>query len=173
VIALGNNSAGAARSIFAGRSINTRGILWIAGGAFTDVTDKKIRSKRPAAVDRRLKNPDRIISLDFVNYGILAELVGRLPVIISFEMLTIDELVAILNQDSAGPLSYWIQYFRSLGVELRVSDSVKRAVAEKALELELGARGLHQVLFAPLAQLAARIEDGDAVAELTLDSLKM
>jgi ATP-dependent protease Clp ATPase subunit len=71
------------------------GVLWVAGGAFQDIREPRYRGKRPAAVDRRLRDPDQVLSLDIVNYGLLPELVGRFPVIIEYEPLDKADLVGI------------------------------------------------------------------------------
>jgi ATP-dependent Clp protease ATP-binding subunit ClpX len=156
------------RSPFASETMNTRHILWIAGGAFSDIAEPVVRGKRPASVDRKLKNPDQVLSIDIINYGILTELVGRFPVIIQYGKLDRKNLVGILETQQSSPLTLWSYYFDRLGIELIVPDETKETAAVRALELNMGARGLHQVLFGPLSRLAMNLVP-DAPKKLVLD----
>lgn len=156
------------------RSIDTAGILMVAGGAFVGIDDNKNRSKRPAELQRELSraSPNVIVSADIVNYGFMPELVARLPVIVEYGPLSKDDLERILAIPEISPIQVWIEHFKRLGKVLNVTPDAKTYAAEKATVLKMGARGLHQVLFPVLADLAYEIE-ASAQEEYTVDAKKL
>jgi ATP-dependent Clp protease ATP-binding subunit ClpX len=133
--------------------LDTSRVLFVASGTFQDYR-------------RGQRGP--IASADLVP-GFLPELVGRFPVLIPFEPLSADALAAILRHPTASPLAGWRRYFRdALGVELRIDEAAIRVVAERALALGLGARGLEQFLFPVLSRLVHEQESTAGSAPVTL-----
>jgi ATP-dependent Clp protease ATP-binding subunit ClpX len=101
--------------------------------------------------------------------GFLPELLGRLPVVIEFEPLSTEDLVAILELEAVSPLAVWRTYFeRALNASLRLEEAAKWIAAERAAALDMGARGLHQVLFPVLAELARETPRSRSRRVLTL-----
>jgi len=141
-------------------SIDTSGILIFTGGAFAGIEDNKIRTLRDAELQRELSktNPNVIVSEDIVNYGFMQELIARLPVLVEFEALTHEDLVKILDIPDVSPTQVWIAHFCQLGKELVIGEDAKDHAVRKAQVLKMGARGLHQVFFPALANLAFEIE---------------
>jgi ATP-dependent Clp protease ATP-binding subunit ClpX len=163
------------------RSIDTSGILMLAGGAFAgpphSIDSVSIRSRRPESLKRELAyNPNRIVSADLVSYGFIPELVARLPVLINYLTLTDSDLREILGNESISPLQVWRAHFDGLlHKALEISDDAKDWFVKQASALNMGARGLQQVVFPALAQIAYEIEDSEetsySVTAQTLQAL--
>ncbi len=156
------------------RSIDTSGILIIAGGAFVGIDDNRIRTQRPAELQRELSktNPNIIVSEDIVNYGFMPELVARLPVLVEYGPLSESDLLRIMDIPDVSPTQVWIHHFQQLGKELIIAEDAKEYAVKKAQVLKMGARGLHQVLFPALANIAFDIEaSSEATYEVTAKKL--
>lgn len=152
-----------------GHTIDTKGILVIAGGAYQGIKDTKIRSLRSPKIREHLvkkRSQDSVISTDIISYGFIPELVARLPILISFEELGIGALISILNNHNVSPLQIWKNHFNSLGKNLTFSDKFLEGVAVQASKLDLGARGLQQVIFPILTEATYEFESS---AEKTLN----
>ena len=134
--------------------VNTSNILFICGGAF-DGIDKKIAQRLNThaigygtGAQKRIdeKNIMRyILPQDLRSYGLIPELIGRLPVLTYMEPLTRDALRSILTE----PKNSIIRQYECLlgldGVELKFEDAVLDYIVDKALEYKLGARGLRSI----------------------------
>lgn len=143
------------------RTIDTSGILILAGGAFAGIDDPKIRSKRPQGLQREMSTLgfNAVVSADLVTYGFMPELVARLPVLIEYQALQERDLLEILDNETVSPAQVWTNHFRHLGKSLTLTSEAKTYVARSAMLLGMGARGLHQVLFPPLARLTYDLEN--------------
>ena len=138
------------------RTVSSAGILIICSGAFDEID--KVRHKRPEALARRPDQRDETVPVDLVNYGFLPELIARLPVLIEYDPLTVDDLVNVLDNDAASPLTVWRNYLGAIGKSLIVTEGAKRKIAERSKELGLGARGLQQVVFSALGGLPSIVD---------------
>ena len=137
--------------------INTKNILFICGGAFdgiesiiekrkgsqqigfnTDKTTKKEKVERGVYKD--------VIAHDVVKYGIIPELVGRLPVIVALENLDEEALVRIIKEPKNALYKQYQKLLSIDGIELEFEDEAFRAIAHLAVERETGARGLRSIL---------------------------
>ena len=137
--------------------INTKNILFICGGAFdgldktitarvkssslgfgAEVTGKKDMSLTKAF---HLAEPD-----DLVKYGIIPELVGRLPVIAVLDELDEDALIKILVEPKNAIVKQYSYLFSLDGVELEIETDALREIAKKSIERKTGARGLRTIL---------------------------
>lgn len=139
--------------------IDTTNVLFICGGAFSGL-ERIIRDRTAATsigfgATVRKTSPDatpdpdildRVESQDLVKYGLIPELVGRLPVIVTLKPLELDELVAILTQ----PKNAIVKQFRELlsmdDSDLYLTDGALRIIAKQALAKGTGARGLRQIM---------------------------
>ena len=137
--------------------INTSNILFICGGAF-DGLEKIIESRTDrsaigfdAPVESR-KNRDvgKLLSKvepdDLMKFGIIPELVGRLPVITSLQSLRKEDLVRILVEPKNALVRQYEKLLSLDGVELEIQPETLDAVAQKALDRQIGARGLRAVM---------------------------
>jgi endopeptidase Clp ATP-binding regulatory subunit ClpX len=133
------------------KTINTKNILFIVSGAFNGLDEivKERIGKRGIGfnVDVAGKNEtteylSSLRSSDFVEFGFEPEFIGRLPVHTVCHQLTVDHLFNILKYSEGSIIRQLEKSFVSYGVEAIFSDEGLRAIAEKALEEETGARGL-------------------------------
>ena len=138
-------------------SIDTTNILFICGGAFDGVEriienrmDKKnigfgaeIKSKKDKNVGETLEN---IQSHDLLKYGLIPELVGRMPVITTLRSLAKEDLVRILTEPKNALTKQYITLMGYDNVMLEFNDEALVAIADKAIEMEIGARGLRSVM---------------------------
>jgi ATP-dependent Clp protease ATP-binding subunit ClpX len=151
------------------RTIDTRGILIVAAGAFSGI--EKVRNQRPQVFARRSTSRDEILSVDIMNYGFVPELVARLPVLIRYGKLVKSDLIAILKDPRISPLTIWERYVQNAGGKLVFADDALDAIAQGALNVELGARGLQQVIFPVLARrLANSIPEPEKAAIITISA---
>ncbi len=138
-------------------SIDTTNILFVCGGAFDGVErlienrmDKKsigfgaeIKSKKDKNVGETLEN---IQSHDLLKYGLIPELVGRMPVITTLRSLSKDDLVRILTEPKNSLTKQYSILMSYDNVTLEFTDEALGAIADKAIEMEIGARGLRSVM---------------------------
>jgi ATP-dependent Clp protease ATP-binding subunit ClpX len=137
--------------------INTKDILFICGGAF-DGLEKIIEARTGrrqigfSGVDtvktsEKKKNPFAEVEPDdLLRYGLIPELVGRLPVVVALEALDEDALVRILKEPKNALTKQYAKLFELEEVKLSFDESALRAVAQKALKRGTGARGLRAIV---------------------------
>jgi ATP-dependent Clp protease ATP-binding subunit ClpX len=137
--------------------INTRDILFICGGAF-DGLEKIIESRLgrqrigfagdgAAAVAGVADRPyDRVEPDDLLHFGLIPELVGRLPVLVALESLDEESLVRILVEPKNALTKQYQRLFELEGVGLTFDPAALRAAAKKAITRQTGARGLRAIL---------------------------
>ena len=137
--------------------VDTSNILFICGGAFDGL--EKIIEKRtggstlgfeaPVKSKSELaqENPiSKTIHQDIVKFGIIPELVGRLPIITTLEELDKDSLIKILTTPKNAIVKQYKELFNLDEVELEFDDGALNAIAEKTLEKKTGARGLRSII---------------------------
>ena len=131
--------------------IDTSNILFVAGGAF-DGLDKIVeRRSRHSAIGftNSRDQPDlgaRIIPQDFVKFGMIPEFVGRFPVMVGVEALTLEDMARVLLEPKNSLIRQMQWLFESDDVELEFEDAAIVAVAQQALDMGIGARGLKSIL---------------------------
>jgi len=137
--------------------IDTSNILFICGGAFSGLEkiveqrlNKKVIGFGADVKTRAEKQHDSILqnvqSVDLHKYGLIPELIGRLPVVVSLDTLDERALVSILKEPK-NALTKQYQYLLELdNVHLEFEDDALKAIAEKALARETGARGLRSIV---------------------------
>ena len=135
--------------------INTQNILFICGGAFDGIN--KIIGRRVQTntigfnVDKDLqenmkKNLLRYITAqDLKSFGLIPELLGRLPVVTHLDPLDSETLRAILVQPKNALIKQYVRLFELEGIKLTVEEEVLDFMVEKAMEYKLGARGLRSI----------------------------
>lgn len=146
----------------AGTKVNTRNILFILSGAFVGldkiVEDKKVNIGFGAVEPERKANLS-VKTEHLVKYGLIPELVGRLPVVASLAELDEDQLLHVLS----GPKNAVTKQFQALfaldGVELEFSEGALRKVAATAIRDKTGARGLRSVIERALTKLQYDLPD--------------
>lgn len=137
--------------------IDTSNILFICGGAFDGI--EKIVEKRAGnsglGFGAEIKNKtefenedvySKVIAQDLVKFGLIPELVGRVPVITALQQLTKEDLIKILSEPKNALLKQFKALFTMDDVELEFTDDALVAIAEKTLEKKTGARGLRGIM---------------------------
>ena len=159
--------------------IDTRNILFICGGAFPgleDIIKERLNSHSAMGFHAELKDKyddepnimKYVITEDLRKYGMIPEFLGRLPVVFSFEELTKDMLVRILREPKSAILK---QYEALLGmdeVKLEFEDSALRAIAEKALEMDTGARALRAIIEKFMLDIMYEIPKDDNIGKVII-----
>ena len=135
--------------------INTQNILFICGGAFDGID--KIIARRVQTntigfnVDKALQENMKKNLLRYVNaqdlktFGLIPELLGRLPVVTHLDPLDTETLRAILTEPKNALIKQYIRLFELEGIKLTIEDEVLDFMVEKAVEYKLGARGLRSI----------------------------
>ena len=134
--------------------VNTQNILFICGGAF-DGIEKNIARRLNTQVigfnPEEKKQVDRenllqyITHQDLKSYGLIPELIGRLPVLTYLEPLDIETLKLILTAPKNSIIKQYQKLFELEGIKLTLTTDALEYIAEKALEYKLGARGLRSI----------------------------
>jgi ATP-dependent Clp protease ATP-binding subunit ClpX len=138
-------------------SIDTTNILFICGGAFAGIEqlienrmDRKtigfgadIKRKKERNVGEILEN---IQSHDLLKFGLIPELVGRMPVITTLRSLSKEDLVRILTEPKNALTKQYSALMSYDNVTLEYAEGALEAIADKAIEMEIGARGLRSVM---------------------------
>lgn len=136
-------------------SIDTSNILFICGGAF-DGLDKILQKKEGQNIlgfthDKKSKDEqqvgfDKVEPDDLVGYGLIPELVGRLPIIASLNEISEDDMLRILQEPKNSIVKQYKKLFAIDEVSLTFEEDALRAIAKKALKRKTGARGLRAIL---------------------------
>ena len=160
--------------------INTKDILFICGGAFDGlekIIEARVGRKQigfgndegAAKVKGAAKNPFAEVEPDdLLRYGLIPELVGRLPVAVPLEALDEDALVRILKEPKNALTKQYAKLFELEDVKLTFEESALRAVAGKALKRGTGARGLRAILEEMLTDIMFDLPGREDVTEVKI-----
>ena len=160
--------------------IDTTNILFICGGAFDGLekvianrSEKSgigfgasVKSKQERSITEVFR---QIEPEDLVKFGLIPELVGRLPVIATLGELTEDALVQILTEPKNALVKQYQKLFGMDGVELEVRSSALSAISRKALKRKTGARGLRSIMEQALMDTMFDLPTFDGVAKVVVD----
>ena len=138
-------------------TIDTSNVLFVCGGAFAGldkVVERRIGHKGvgfgAAIKSKAMKDTGEIfehcLPEDLLEYGLIPEFIGRLPVMSAIHQLSRDDLVQILTEPRNALVKQFHRFFSFDGIELVFADDSLQAVADKALERETGARGLRSII---------------------------
>ena len=136
-------------------AVNTNNILFICGGAFEGI-DKKIAQRLNTkvvgyGVQEKTKGVDKkdllryIAPQDLRSYGLIPELIGRLPVVTFLHPLDRTALMDILTKPKNALMKQYRKIFKMDGIDLKVDDSVLDLIVDTAIKYNLGARGLRSI----------------------------
>ena len=159
--------------------VNTRDILFICGGAFDGLekiiekrTDRKgigfdaiVESKAERRTGELLKE---VQPHDLLKFGIIPELVGRLPVIAALDGLDREDLVQILTAPKNALVKQYQKLFEYDDVVLTFEQSALEAVADRAIERNIGARGLRAVMESLLTRIMYDIPSDPTIVKVTI-----
>lgn len=159
--------------------VNTKDILFICGGAFDGITDY-IKNRTTGSTlgfggEVRSVNEDRSQELlekvephDLVKYGLIPELVGRLPVITVLEPLTEEALVRIMKEPKNSIIKQYKTLFTMDNVELDFTDDALSEIAKQTIELKSGARGLRTVMEQALIETMYIVPEDPTIIKATI-----
>ena len=159
--------------------LDTHNILFICGGAFDGLekiiekrTDRKgigfdavVESKAERQTGALLKE---VQPHDLLKFGIIPELVGRMPVIAALDGLTREDLVKILTQPKNALVKQYQKLFSYDNVELSFTEDALEAVADKAIQRNIGARGLRAVMEGILTKVMYDIPSDPTIEQVTI-----
>ncbi len=159
--------------------INTKNILFICGGAFAGI--EKVVGRRldsstigfNGTIRKKLDDDksalyQKVLPDDLVKFGLIPELVGRLPVITTLDDLTEDQLVRVLVEPKNSLFKQYSAMFVLDDVELVMGEDTMRAVAREAIKRKTGARGLRNIMEDILLNLMFMIPSDDSIAKVII-----
>lgn len=160
-------------------SINTQNILFICGGAFDGISKiiEQRLNTRPLGFrgqDKR-EQPDKNNLLQYISahdlrrFGLIPELIGRIPVIAHLDPLNAETLRAILTEPKNALLKQYTKLMKMEGVDLIIEEGVVDYLAEQALVLKLGARGLRSMIENILLDAMYELPGQTGITEYRLD----
>lgn len=136
--------------------VDTKNILFICGGAFDGIEDKIAHRLNKHAVgfatdakSKRIKKEDFmkfVAPQDLKSFGLIPEIIGRLPILTSLDALDRDALLRVLTEPKNAITRQYEKLFKMDGVKLTFTDEAKEFIVDKAIEFKLGARGLRSIV---------------------------
>lgn len=157
--------------------IDTTNILFICGGAFVGLSDIiEHRLSRKSTIGFHNENTNKTSSkvctplpCDLHKFGMLPELVGRLPVICTLQDLHTDDLRRILDTPKNSNISQYKKLFELSGIDLKFTDAALEHIAKEAIENQTGARGLRSIVERILNPLMFKLPSDETVKCVTID----
>jgi ATP-dependent Clp protease ATP-binding subunit ClpX len=162
-------------------NIDTSNILFICGGAFdglSKIIEQRNNKGKSIGFNADVKvigdndnmNLSDVQSKDIVTFGMIPELIGRLPVITTLQPLSKEDLKSILIQPKNAIVRQYQELFAMNNVELEFSDDALDRIAHKAMERQIGARGLRSILENSMRDLMFEIPDQADIKKITITS---
>ena len=160
--------------------MNTKNILFIFGGAFVGLDDIiKMRLKGEsglgfgsnAILNKNKLQKDKILSQvdvkDVEKYGMIPEFIGRIPIIVTLNELTKENLKDILIKTSESPIKKYVDFFNSIGKKLILTDDAINYIVDRASGMDMGARALKSIVETAMINILFNL-DGIKGNSLTL-----
>ena len=160
--------------------IDTTNILFICGGAFAGLEKviearteasgigfgATVRSKQQRSISEAFEDVE---PEDLIKYGLIPELIGRMPVVATLAELTEEALIQILTEPKNALVKQYGRLLQLEGVELEIRPSALKAIARKALARKTGARGLRSILEGALIDIMFELPHTAGVAKVVVD----
>lgn len=130
-------------------TFDTSNVLFICGGAFESLTMEEPKQNQmgfQAAEKESAKDRERITSDKLKEFGIIPELIGRIPVIAQLDPLNVHDLVSVMTDVKGSILDEYKELFAIDGVDLQFTESAIQRIAEIAIQRGTGARGLRSII---------------------------
>jgi ATP-dependent Clp protease ATP-binding subunit ClpX len=155
--------------------VDTKNILFVCGGAFEGI-DKIIKNRINKksigfnkSINQDLPIASHLENDDLIKFGLIPELVGRLPVSASLEELTLEDLKEILTKPKNAISKQYKALFSFEGVEFEITEDGREQIAQLAVEKKIGARGLRSIMEKLLLECMYDIPDRDTVDKVVLN----
>lgn len=159
--------------------INTSNILFICAGAFDGIEKivakrvgdgglgfgAEVKSKRQMEEEAVSK---KVIHHDLVKFGLIPELVGRLPVITSLDSMTEDMLYRIMTEPKNSVIKQYTELFKMDDIELTFDDAALKKIAAKTVERKTGARGLRSIIEAVLSDIMFNSPSDKSISKIVI-----
>ena len=152
--------------------VDTRNILFICGGAFDGIERKIAQRMNTHTVGynsvQNVRNIDKndlmkyVIPQDLKSFGLIPEIIGRLPVLTYLNPLDRQALERILVEPKNSIVRQYIKLFEMDGVKLTFAEDALKAIVDKAMEYKLGARGLRSIVESVMMDAMFEIPSGDS-----------
>jgi ATP-dependent Clp protease ATP-binding subunit ClpX len=162
--------------------VDTRNILFICGGAFsgleTIIQERSEKSSIGFGAEIRSKSDGKNVGEilqglepeDLIQYGLIPEFVGRLPICATLEELNEGALVSILTEPKNALVKQYQRLFKLEDVELEIREDALKAVAAKAMDRKTGARGLRSILENALLDTMYELPSMEGVKKVIVDA---
>ena len=159
--------------------VNTKNILFICGGAFEGI-EKMIAQRVSSSAmgfGADVKSPKdkesadilkQVTSQDLVKFGIIPELIGRLPIVTPLEALDEDALVRILDEPKNALIKQYKVLFKADDIDLEFDEEALREIARKAIESKTGARGLRSIVEDTLRDIMFTAPGDPTIVKITI-----
>ncbi len=154
--------------------VDTKNILFVCGGAFEGI-DKIIKNrvnKKSIGFNKSINQDQPMTSQlendDLIKFGLIPELVGRLPVSASLNELSLDDLKEIITRPKNAISKQYKALFSFEGVEFEITEDGREQIAQLAVEKKIGARGLRSIMERLLLDCMYDIPDKDSVDKVVL-----
>ena len=158
-------------------AVNTKDILFIAGGAF-DGIERIIAARKSTNIIGYSANSEQVLDksnllqyvapADLKKFGLIPEIVGRMPIITHLDPLDATALKRILTEPKNALVKQFTKLFEMDGITLRFEDEALDFMVEKAIEFKLGARGLRSIVEAILNDAMFEMPSNDSPRELVV-----
>lgn len=155
--------------------IDTSNILFICGGAFeglAEQVDNKTKTKKSVGFavsnEEKKKVNSKLESKDFVRYGIIPELLGRLPVIAQLDELSEEDMVRIIAEPKNCDLDQYRAILSLDGIELEFTDEAVREIAKAVIDRKTGARGIKSIMEAVMQDYMFEIDNLKTCGKLVI-----
>lgn len=161
--------------------VDTRNILFVCGGAFAGlekiIRDRSEKSGIGFSAEIHGKEDAKTIGdlllevepSDLIKYGLIPELIGRLPVVATLEELDQEALVSILTEPKNALIKQYRRLFEMEGVALEFRDTALHTIAERCVEKKTGARGLRSILEKTLLDIMYELPSLNHVTKVIID----
>ena len=159
-------------------AVNTKDILFIAGGAF-DGIERIIAARKSTNIIGYGTNADQVLDksnllqyiapADLKKFGLIPEIVGRMPIITHLDPLDATALKRILTEPKNALVKQFTKLFAMDGIKLTIKDETLDFVVEKTIEFKLGARGLRSIMEEILNDAMFELPSDNSVKKLVID----
>ncbi len=160
--------------------IDTSNILFICGGSFDGIQSvvKKRIGKSAVGFGAQVQSKEgpslseiyqQLESHDIAKFGVIPELVGRLPVLVTLDELDEEAMLKILSEPKNAIVKQYKKLFSLDNVELEFTDDALKAIAEKTIKQKTGARGLRAIIENTMMDIMYRVPSMENVQKVTID----
>ncbi|WP_265945968.1 ATP-dependent Clp protease ATP-binding subunit ClpX [Dechloromonas sp. A34] len=162
-----------------GRHIDTTHILFICGGAFVGLENILTKTHSFGFISTGSGDDQQILErlnarikpTDLLEFGLIPEFAGRLPIVARLQDLSLEMLIRIMTEPKNAIAKQFAAMLRSDGVELRIEAEVYHQIAELAIEYKAGARSLRGIFEEMMTDVLYAVPDNPAIRQVTIRSL--